>query len=86
MVGIIIELADFLILLKGISPFQKYKNENIYWRSTGIPLLAITIGIWPFVNHIGLTSCIVISVVGGVWLFTNLYIRDALIEKNKDRQ
>ena len=77
MIGIIFELVDFFILLKGVSPFKKYKNENIYWRITGIPLLTITISIWFLVDYIGLTSCIVISLVSGIWLFSNLYIRDA---------
>ena len=83
MIGIIFELVDFFILLKGVSPFKKYKNENIYWRITGIPLLTITISIWFLVDYIGLTSCIVISLVSGIWLFSNLYIRDALIKNKK---
>ena len=29
MIGIIFELVDFFILLKGVSPFKKYKNESI---------------------------------------------------------
>lgn len=89
MIGIIglvdffILLVDFFTLLKGISPLKKYKNENIYWRITGIPLLSITIFVWFLVDYIGLTSCIVISLVSGIWLFSNLYIRDMLIQNKK---
>ncbi len=83
MIGIIFELVDFFILLKGISPLKKYKNESIYWRITGIPLLSTTIFVWSLVDYIGLTSCIVISLVSGIWLFSNLYIRDVLIKNKK---
>lgn len=86
MIGAIFELLDFFILLKDISPLKKYKNENIYWRITGIPLLTITILIWFLIDYIGSTSCIVISLVSGIWLFSNLYIRDVLIEKNKKEE
>ena len=81
-VDFFILLEDFFNLLKEISPFKKYENENIYWRITGIPLLAITISIWFLVDYIGLIPCMIISLVSGIWLFSNLYIRATLIEKN----
>lgn len=85
MLGIIFELFDVLVLFKGISPFSKYENESIYWRITGIPLLVIAIGIWFLDSYVDSTMCVTISIISGVWLFINLFLRDAFVEEHKDK-